>query len=434
MRILKTWFTIFGLLLGSLSGLGQSLTLEAVNRLARDNYPLIRQKDIIRQMAGLTIANISKGFLPQFSLTAQATYQSDVTRVDISIPGVHIEPPGRDQYKVAAEVSQLLYDGGQIRQQQNIRELQAAVEDQELEVEFHKLRETVNQVYFGILYLQEQMGQAELVREDLQTGIRQVEARVQNGLALKSAVNTLRAEWLKAGQRFTELRASRKGLVETLGLLINQPLQEDLALEWPAVSQVTEQLLLNLHAADLAEQPLSRPEIRLFSDRERLLEQQQKLITAVNRPKTSLFLQGGYGRPGLNMLKNEFDLFYVGGVRLSWLLAGWYTTRNDRRLLHLNQDKVKTQREVFLLNTRTAIKQQQTEIEKLDQLIAADQEIIDLRSAVTAAAVAQLANGVITANDYLQEVNAEDQARQHLITHKVLLLQAKINYQTILGK
>lgn len=434
MRILKTWFTIFGLLLGSLSGLGQSLTLEAVNRLARDNYPLIRQKDIIRQMAGLTIANISKGFLPQFSLTAQATYQSDVTRVDISIPGVHIEPPGRDQYKVAAEVSQLLYDGGQIRQQQNIRELQAAVEDQELEVEFHKLRETVNQVYFGILYLQEQMGQAELVREDLQTGIRQVEARVQNGLALKSAVNTLRAEWLKAGQRFTELRASRKGLVETLGLLINQPLQEDLALEWPAVSQVTEQLLLNLHAADLAEQPLSRPEIRLFSDRERLLEQQQKLITAVNRPRTSLFLQGGYGRPGLNMLKNEFDLFYVGGVRLSWLLAGWYTTRNDRRLLHLNQDKVKTQREVFLLNTRTAIKQQQTEIEKLDQLIAADQEIIDLRSAITAAAVAQLANGVITANDYLQEVNAEDQARQHLITHKVLLLQAKINYQTILGK
>lgn len=427
--MLKTWLILSVLALGGLNGLGQTLTLEEANRLARDNYPLIRQKDIVRQMADLTVANISKGFLPQLSFNARATYQSDVTRIDVPIPGVHIEAPGKDQYQVAAEVNQLVYDGGLVRQQKNIRQLEAVAEDQELEVEFHRLRETVNQVYLSILYLGEQLKQVALVQSELQTNIGQLEARMQNGLVLRSAVNVLRAERLKAGQRATELKASRKGLVETLGLLINRPLTEDQALERPLpLSDVPYQLSSGEGGL------LARPEMKLFAGREALLGQQQKLIAAAKLPKTSLFLQGGYGRPGLNMLKNEFDLFYIGGIRLNWSLAGWYTARNDRELLRLGQLKIASQRDVFLLNTRTAIKKQEAEIEKLDQLIAADREIVDLRSTVTAAARAQLANGVLTASDYVRELNAEDQAQQDLIAHEILLLQAKINYQTILGK
>lgn len=428
--MLKTWLVLSGLTLGWLSGSGQPLTLEAVHQLARDNYPLIRQKDIIRQMADLTVANISKGFLPRFAINAYASYQSDVPRVDIPVPGVHIELPAKDQYQVAAEISQLLYDGGLTKQQQNIRELEAVTEDQELEVELRKLKETVNQVYLGILYLEGQLKQVALVQAELQESIDLMEARVQNGLALSSAVNALRAERLKGGQHATELRASREGLLQTLSLLINRPVPEDQVFKQPVPR---EEAQYRLSLAEIMPK-LSRPEMRLFAGREELLQQRQKLITAGNRPKTSLFLQGGYGRPGLNMLKNEFDLFYIGGVRLNWSLAGWYTARNDREMLRLGQLKVETQRDLFLLNARTAIVKQQTEIEKLDKLIAADHEIIALRSTVTATARAQLANGVITATAYLLELNAEDQARQGLAMHEILLLQAKINYQTILGK
>lgn len=147
-----------------------------------------------------------------------------------------------------------------------------------------------------------------------------------------------------------------------------------------------------------------------------------------------MFVQGGYGKPGLNFLKNEFAFFYTTGLRLNWNFGGLYTRQNEKKLVEISQQSINVQKDVFLLNTNTQLKQQQSEIEKLQKLIAADNEIIDLRIKVKDAAKAQLENGVITANDYLREVNAEDQSRQSLITHQVQLLQAQINYQTISGK
>ncbi|MDP9230184.1 MAG: TolC family protein, partial [Bacteroidota bacterium] len=161
---------------------------------------------------------------------------------------------------------------------------------------------------------------------------------------------------------------------------------------------------------------------------------QNKLIQAKNQPRASLFFQGGYGRPGLNFLNNEFDLFYIGGVRLNWPLGGLYTRKNEKKMVSINKNIVDIQKETFLLNTNTQLKQQQSEIEKLQNLEKTDEEIIALRVRVKNAAKAQLENGVITANDYLREINAEDQARQTLITHQLQLLQAQINYQTISGK
>src|SRR5690606_33373966 len=154
---------------------------------------------------------------------------------------------------------------------------------------------------------------------------------------------------------------------------------------------------------------------------------------ARNRPRTSLFVQGGYGRPGLNMLKNEFDLFYVAGVRLNWSLGSLYTTKKEREILEVNQRLVNVQKDMFMLNTNTALQQQKAELDKLNELIQTDQEIITIRTQVKEAANAQLTNGVITASDFLREVNAEDQARLALITHQLQLLQAQINYRTLSG-
>ena len=398
------------------------LRLEQAYEMSTKNYPMIKQKELVKRTSELNIKNLSTGYLPQLSFSGQATYQSDVTKVDVPIPGFKIDPPEKDQYKIVAEANQLLFDGGVIKTQKEMQELNARVEDQKVEVELYKVKERINQIYLGVLYLDQQLKQVELIKQDVNTGIKRVEAQVNNGIAFRSNLNLLKAELLKAEQREIELRSSRKGFIETLGLFMNQSLDENIVLEKPSVNAFT------------TDKNISRPELKLYSDQSALLGHQDKMIRARNLPKTSLFVQGGYGRPALNLLKNEFDFFYVGGIRLNWSLGGLYTSKKDKQVVEINKRMVDIQKETFLLNTNTQLTQQRSEIDKLQKLIGSDDQIIELRVQVKDAAKAQLENGVITANDYLREINAEDQARQTLIAHQIQLLQAQINYQTISGK
>lgn len=421
MRELTIWLKIVTAVLFPLVGPAQSLTLDKAYADARKNYPIIKQKDLIRQTANLNINNLNKGFLPQVSINGQATYQSEVTSVDVPIPGIKIDAPEKDQYKLTADINQLIYDGGATRQQKTLQELNATANDQQVEVELYKLKDRINQLYLSVLLVDEQVKQVDLVKADIQTGIKRVEAQVQNGVAFKSNLNILKAELIKNDQRIIELKANKRTLLETLGLFMGKDIAEDVVLEKPVPAAARSASIV-------------RPELKLYNDQLAVLAHQNKLISARNLPKTSLFVQGGYGRPGLNMLKNEFDLFYIGGIRFNWALAGLYTSNNDRKLIKLSQDMVNTQRETFLLNTNTEIKKQANEINKLNDLISSDNEIIDLRKSVTEASKAQLENGVITSSDYLREVNAEDQSRQSLILHQIQLLQAQINYETIIGK
>jgi outer membrane protein TolC len=409
------------LLLFAHAASAQTITLEKVNELARQHYPLIKQKELIRQTKELTVENLSKGFLPQLSVSGQATYQSDVTRVKIPVPGVSIEPLSHDQYRIVTDVNQLVYDGGLIKEQKNIQQLNAGVEEQKIEVELYKLRERINQIYLSILFIDEQLKQTELIKKDLETGIKKTEAQVKNGVAFKSNLNTLKAEVLKVEQRVIEFNAARKGFLDVLGLFTGDTYTAGTILEKPASQKEETQTIV-------------RPELKLFQTQQLFFDGQTNLIKARALPKTSLFLQGGYGRPGLNLLENKFAFFYTTGIRLSWSLGWLYTSKKEKELIQISKRSVDIQQDAFVLNTNTQLKQQQAEIDKISQLIAKDIEIIDLRVKVKDAAKAQLENSVIAANDYLREVNAEDQARQTLIVHQLQLLQAQINYQTILGK
>ncbi len=400
----------------------EPLALQKAYDLAQRNYPLVKQRQLIRQASAFTVDNLGKGFLPQLSLNAQATYQSEVTQVKIPVPGFAVDPLNKDQYKILADVNQLIYDGGVIKQQKSIQQLNEETEQQKVEVELYKLKERINQLFLGVLFLDEQLKQVDLIKADLNNGIKKVEAQVNNGVAFRSNLNVLKAELLKAEQRIIELRSTRKGFMDVLGLFLGQSLPEDQQLEKPVVNAVP------------VDVEIQRPEMKLFSAQEKLLGGQFSLIDAKNRPKASLFFQGGYGRPGLNFLNNEFDLFYTTGVRLNWSFGGLYLQKREKKIIELSQKIINNQKDVFLLNTHTQLKQQQSEIDKMVKLISTDREIIGLRISVKEAAKAQLENGVITANDYLREVNAEDQARQSLILHEVQLLQARINYQTVLGK
>jgi outer membrane protein TolC len=398
------------------------LTLSQTYDLAQKNYPVIKQKELVEQTANITIENLQKGFLPQLAVNGQATYQSDVTGFNISFGGINIQAPDKDQYKVVGDLNQLIYDGGVIRQQKVAAQLNADVQQQQVEVELYQLKDRINQVYLGVLFLDEEIKQAGLTKQDILNGLKRVEVQVKNGVALRSGLNELKARLLQNDQRIIELNESRKGLIQTLALFLNQPLNEEtIVFERPVVN-------LTLDSS------ISRPELKLYNDQSSLALHQSKLITSKNLPKVSLFAQGGYGKPGLDFLKNESVWFYTGGVRFTWLFGGLYTIKKEKQQTEINKEMIDVQKETFILNTNTALKKQQSEIEKYIQIESRDQEIIDLREEVKKASLAQLDNGVITADDYLRVVNEQDLARQSLIIHQIQLLQAQINYQTTLGK
>jgi outer membrane protein TolC len=277
----------------------------------------------------------------------------------------------------------------------------------------------MNQLYLNILLLEKQTEQANLVIADILTGLRKTEAQVKNGVAFRSSLDGLNAERLRAEQRVLELQAMRTSYLQTLSLFIAEPLDSITTFLTPLVPEIAPEI--------------KRPELNLYQEQSGLLERQKKLVATKYLPKISLFGQGGYGRPGLNFLQNDFRFYYLAGIRLNFNVSGYYTYRREKSLLDLNQNAIGLQRETFLLNTNSQLTQQQAEIQKLQRLIQSDQKIIALRESVKKAAQAQLANQVITTNDYLREVNAEDQARQALILHQLQLLQAQINYQTIAG-
>lgn len=399
----------------------RSLTLEEAFRLAEEQYPLTGQKALVRQTESLSLQNLNTGYLPQVTLNGQATYQSDVTRVSISLPGIKIPEQPKDQYRALADVSQLLYDGGLIRSQKEIQQLTTEVEEGRVSVELHGLKGRINQLYFSILYHDELLKQSELAARDVQIGIDKVRPQVENRVVLRSNLQLLQAQLLQMQQRTIEIRAARKGLVDALALFLKQPLTEAVQLELPAT----------VPAADTS---ITRPEVRLFESQSRLLAGQESLIGARNLPKASAFVQGGYGRPGLNMLSSELRSFYIGGVRFTWPLGGLYNARRDRQLIDIGRQSVDLQRETFLLNTRAQLQQQKADIERYEALVASDAQIIELRRQITEAAKAQLENAVITANDYLLQVNAEDAARQALILHRMQLLQAQTTYAITSGK
>ena len=398
-----------------------TLTLEDCYSKARENYPLIKQKEYIAKSQEYSISNIWKGYFPQITISGQATYQSDVTSLPISLPGMKIESLTKDQYKAIADVSQVIYDGGIMGTQAAIQNANSKADDQKIEVELIKVKERINQIYFGILLFDKQLVQTELTKKDIEASVDKLSAAFKNGTATQPNVDVLKAELLKTLQKEIELKSSRKSFFEMLGLLINQPVDESVLLETP------------IHSFLTGNEEINRPELKLYSFQQKMVDEQHWITFAKIIPKASLFFQGGYGKPTLNMLKNSFDWYYTTGARLSWSLSSLYTFGNENEVTELNKKSIEVQKETFLLNTKLTLKQQDNEIEKLKKLIDVDKQIIEIRISVKKAAKAQLENGVITSNDFIRELNAEDLATQNLAIHSIQLLLAQQNYKLTTG-
>lgn len=399
-----------------ITGQTGELCIEECQEMAQKNYPLIKQYNLIESLKDFNISNANKGYLPQLSLSAKASYQSDVTELPVKIPGIDIDGMRKDQYQAVLELNQTIWDGGNIRAQKEVTRASSEVEKQKLDVDMYAINERVNQLFFGILLLESQLQQNELLQEELQRNYNNVQAYVTNGIANQADLDAVKVEQLNTIQKRDEMVATQRAYCQMLRKMIN------------GNSPITGNMLKKPDAATLLKQEkpleINRPELYLYSAQSNRFEAQRKMLAAKNLPKFGLFVQGAYGNPGLNMLKNEFSPYYVAGVRLSWNFGNLYTRKNEIRQIELNQNSVDVQKETFLFNTDLQVTQSNNEIDKVVSLMKNDDEIISLRNNIRKSAQAKVANGTLTVTEMLREITAEDVAKQNKSLHEIQLLMA----------
>jgi len=399
----------------------QYLTLNECYDLAKTNYPLIQQKELISQSKEFTIANAHSGYLPQVAIYGQATYQSAVTSIPIELPNLKITPLSKDQYRIYGELTQSLFDGGSVRRASNLEDLNARVEIQKVEVELYKIKDRINQLFFGILLLDEQIKQTELLRNDLLSSLKTVNANISNGTALPMSAQILEVELLNIKQRQTESALLRDTYLDMLGLFLHKELNpKETTLVEPQIELQTD---YSFH----------RQELQLFDFQKQRVAKQFELSNSKYAPRLNLFIQGGFGRPALNLLKNDFSPYFIGGIRLYWNISNFYNKNRDFQLKELNSKIIDTQQSLFTFNQNLLLKQQRKEVEKLQAFFDMDVEMLNLRTKISETAKVQLENGVISVNDYVVIVNAQDKARQSLALHKIQLKMAQANIYTTLG-
>lgn len=386
------------------------LTLDDCQRRAQANYPLVRQYGLIEKAREYNLENAGKGYFPQFSISGKATYQSAVTELPIKIPGVDIKGMPKDQYQVMLEVSQNLWDGGDIRSRKQLTRAASAADREKQEVDMYALNDRVNQVYFGILLLDEQLKQNLLLQEDMERTYKQIADYMANGIANQSDLDAVSVELLNAKQKRIELESSRQAYLSMLVLFTGEEIGAETILQKPRDTPDAVSLLNN------------RPELRWIDAQSSQLNVQESALKTRFRPRFGLFVQGAYGNPGMNMLKDEFTGYYVAGVRMSWNFGSLYTLRNDRRLIDNSRKLLETSRDVFLFNTRLQSTQQNAAILSMRRQMVDDDEIIRLRINIRKAAEAKVANGTLTVTDMLREITAENLARQTKALHEVQLL------------
>ena len=392
-------------------------TLEECQQAAERNYPLIQQMDLIRQTTELNVQNIEKGWLPQVSASAQATLQSDVTAFPEQIQtvyqqmGIDMKGLRKDQYRVGIDVQQTIYDGGAIRNQKEVARERGNVELAQNEVNMYNVRHRVNEMYFSLLLLDDQIRLNRDLQELLEANEKKLSTMLKGGTAAESDFLNVKVERMNVVQQLTNLETQRQAVARMLSVFCGIEVKE---LSKPSATAV--QLAGN-----------QRPELRLVDAQLRLVEAQEKALNSALLPRLGVFAQGFYGYPGLNMFEDmmhrQWSLNGIVGARLQWNIGALYTRKNDKAKLNLLRQSAENSREVFLFNNNLEQIQQSESISRYQKLMEADEEIIRLRSQVRKAAESKLRHGIIDVNDLLREINAENAARVQQSIHEIEMLK-----------
>ena len=395
-------------------------TLEECQQAAERNYPLIRQYGLIEKTTALTVANIQKGWLPQVSASAQATYQSDVVawpdemKGMLGQMGLNFEGLKKDQYKIGLDVQQTVFDGGAIKRQKEIARKQGDVQTAQNEVNMYQVRKRVNEMYFGLLLIDEQIKLNADLQELLMQNEKKLASMLKSGTAAESDYQNVKAERLNVVQQATSLQAQRQALTRMLSAFCGIEVKE-------AVKPNSQLLIVNSQLEG------QRPELRAIDAQLKLADAQEKALNAALMPKLGVFAQGYYGYPGYNMfedmLSRKFSWNGMVGARLTWNIGALYTRKNDKAKIQLQRETAETSRDVFLFNNNMEQIQQNENIERYRKLMADDEEIITLRSSIRKAAESKLSHGIIDVNDLVKEINNENAARVGQSMHEIQMLK-----------
>ena len=396
--------------------MAQAQTLQECQEAAERNYPLIRQYDLIGRTTQYTVENMAKNWLPQVSASAQATLQSDVASWPEQLQtvyqqmGLNLKGLSKDQYRIGVDVSQTVYDGGAIRSQQQIARQQGLVEEAQTEVTLYQVRRRVNEMYFSLLMLDEQIKLNGDLMELLSANEKKLSSMFRRGTAAESDYNSVKAERLNAAQQSERLKSQRHTLTTMLTAFCGIEVSKA---EKPAAATATASAL--------------RPELKAIDARLQLVDAQEKALDAALKPKLSVFAQGFYGYPGLNMfegmMNHRWSLNGIVGARLTWNIGALYTRKNDKAKLQLQRDMAETSRDVFLFDNNLEQIQQNERIGCYRKMMADDEEIIALRSSVRKAAESKLSHGIIDVNDLVREIHAENTARVQQSMHEIEMLK-----------
>lgn len=396
--------------------LAQAQTLEECSQAAERNYPLIKQYGLIEKTTQLTMDNIQRGWLPKVSVSAQATYQSDVPawpdNMQTLLQQMNVDAKGlrKDQYRVGVDVSQTVFDGGAISSQKELTLRQGMVQEAENEVNLYAVRKRVNELYFSLLLLDAQITLKQDLRELLASNERKLASMLKKGTAAESDYNSVCAERLSVDQQLISLQSQRRTLQSVLSAFCGME-----------VTQVSKPVPVEMKEGN------RRPELRLADAQLRLADAQEKWLKARLLPQLSVFASGYYGYPGYNMfedmMRHRWSLNGMVGARLTWNIGAFYTHGNDRAKVKLQREMAENGREVFLFNSRMEQMQQQESIDRYRKLMADDEEIILLRQKVRKAAESRLAHGIIDVNDLVREINNENAAKVQQSIHEIEMLK-----------
>ena len=397
----------------------QAQTLEECQRAAENNYPLIRQYGLIDKTTELTVDNIQKGWLPQVSALAQVTYQSDVIswpdQMKTMMTGMGIDMKGlrKDQYKIGVDVNQIIYDGGAMSSQKAIAREQGSVQKAQNDISMYQIRNRVNEMYFSLLLLNEQIKLNNDLQKLLEGNERKLTSMVNGGTAAKSDLQSVKAERLNALQQATNLTSQKQMLQRILSAFCGMEVRD-----------VRKPVVPYKGARKRSEH---RPELTALDAQIGLLNAREKALDAAMKPKLGIFAQGYYGYPGLNMFEDmmsyNWSLNGIIGARLTWNIGALYTRKNDKAKLQYQRSLTESNREVFLFNNNLEQIQQNDNIERFRKLMAGDEEIISLRSAVRKSAESKLSHGIIEVTDLVREINAENAARVQQSVHEIEMLK-----------
>lgn len=396
-------------------------TLEECQQAAEKNYPLIKQYGLIAKTTQLTVKNIQKGWLPQVTASAQATYQSAVTAWPESMQsiyqqmGLNMKGLRKDQYKIGVDLQQTIYDGGAISSQRNIAQQEGKVQEAQTETNLYQVRRRVNEMYFSLLLLNEQIQLNEDVKALLQSSEKKLSAMVKGGTAATSDLDNVRAERLSVEQQNENLKQQKLMLQRMLSVFCGLEVNNT---QKPAPIQI-------------ASSVNNRPEMSLYNSQLELTEAKEKALDTQLRPKLGLFAQGFYGYPGLNMFEDmmnrKWSLNGIVGVKLSWNVSALYTHKNDKARLNAQREMIENAREVFLFNNKLEEIQQSENISRYQTMMKSDDEIIVLRTNVRKAAESKLVHGIIDVISLLREINNENAAKTQQSIHEIDMLKEMYN-------